>query len=212
MSLVDEKELRIIDCCLYNSTLGVIEMNKVILFSFYLLSVFLGIELVFAADNPDIYRLRQGDTVLVSVWREDALQRQVVVLPDGSITFPLIGRVEVAGLSTPEAEQRIVSKLKVYFPDPIVAVVIVGIDGNRAFVTGKVMHPGPLIISGPISVLQAISLVGGFDRFADEDGIKVIRTKLGAQEILPVNFRDIMSGKNMSTNIQLKAGDTLVVP
>ena len=165
-----------------------------------------------AVDNPEIYRLHQGDKLLISVWREETLQKEVVVLPDGSVTFPLIGRVEVAGLSTPEVEQSLTTKLKKYFPEPIVTVVIIGIDGNRAYVTGKVMHPGALIISGPTTVLQAISLVGGFDKFADESSIKVIRAKPGGQEILPVNYKDIISGKNVSTNIQLKAGDTLVVP
>lgn len=165
-----------------------------------------------AADGQDIYQLRQGDTILVSVWREDTLQRQVIVLPDGSITFPLIGRIEVSGLSTPEVEQKLISKLKKYFPDPIVTVVIIGIDGHRAYVTGKVLHPGPLVVSGPITVLQAISLVGGLDRFADESGIKVIRLISDKQEILSVNYKDIVSGKNMSTNFQLKSGDTLMVP
>jgi len=187
-------------------------MNKIIFSTFFFMLALMNTQVVYAVDKPDIYQLRQGDTVIISVWREDTLQRQVIVLPDGSITFPLIGRVEVAGLSTPEVEQRIVIKLKEYFPEPIVSVVIVGIDGNRAYVTGKVLRPGPLTINGPISVLQAISLVGGFDRFADENGVKVIRSKPEGQEILPVNYKDIISGKNMSTNILLKAGDTIVVP
>ena len=165
-----------------------------------------------AAEKSDIYQLHQGDKVLISVWREEALQKEIVVLPDGSITFPLIGRVEVAGLTTPEVEQNIATKLKKYLPEPIVSVVIVGIDGNRAFVTGKVLHPGSLIISGPITVLQAISIAGGLDRFADEGGIKVIRPKPDGQEVLRVNYGDILSGKNVSTNVQLKAGDTVVVP
>ena len=165
-----------------------------------------------AADNLDVYRLHQGDKVLISVWREETLQKEVVVLPDGSITFPLIGRVEVVGLSTPEVEQSITAKLKKYIPDPIVTVVIAGIEGNRAFVMGKVMRPGPLVLNGPTSVLQAISMAGGFDKFADESSIKVIRTKPDGQEILPVSYKDIISGRNISTNILLKAGDTLVVP
>jgi len=188
------------------------KMNKIIFSTFFFMLALMNTQVVYAVDKPDIYQLRQGDTVIISVWREDTLQRQVIVLPDGSITFPLIGRVEVAGLSTPEVEQRIVIKLKEYFPEPIVSVVIVGIDGNRAYVTGKVLRPGPLTINGPISVLQAISLVGGFDRFADENGVKVIRSKPEGQEILPVNYKDIISGKNMSTNILLKAGDTIVAP
>ncbi len=187
-------------------------MNKLLNSVFTVILIHFGSGVAVAADKADIYHLRQGDTVMVSVWREDTLQRQVVVLPDGSITFPLIGRVEVAGLSTPEVEQRIAQMLKEYFPEPIVTVVIVAIDGHRAYVTGKVLRPGPLTISGPISVLQAISLVGGLDRFADESGIKVIRAKADSQEIIQVNYKDIMSGKSMSTNILLKAGDTLVVP
>ena len=139
-----------------------------------LLLVCMQTEYAAAADKPDIYRLRQGDSVQVSVWREDALQKQVMVLPDGSVTLPLAGRVEVAGLSTPEVEQLVATKLKAYLPEPIVTVVIAGIDGNRAYVLGKVLHPGVLAISGPLTVLQAISMVGGFDKFADESGIKVI--------------------------------------
>jgi polysaccharide export outer membrane protein len=187
-------------------------MNSIKLFVLSLLFVPFNAGLVFAAEQPSIYQLHQGDTVLISVWREDTLKRQVVVLPDGSVTLPLIGRVEVAGLSASEAEQRITTRLKEYLPDPIVSVAIVGIDGNRAYVTGKVLRPGPVVISGPITVLQAISLVGGLDKFADQYGIKVIRANSGSQQILPVNYKDIITGKDMSTNVQLEAGDTLMVP
>jgi polysaccharide export outer membrane protein len=187
-------------------------MNRILFFTFFMLNVFMNPEMAIAADKPDIYQLHQGDKVLVSVWREDTLQREVVVLPDGSITFPLIGRIEVAGLDTTEAGRRITAKLKEYLPDPVVTVTIVATDGNRAYVIGKVIRPGFLIISGPISVLQAISSVGGFDKFADEGGIKVIRAKSDGQEIISVRYKDIISGKDMSTNILLKAGDTIVVP
>lgn len=188
-------------------------MNKILLFAVFLLSASIWPKLVVAAEaNQNIYRLHQGDSLSVSVWRQDALQRQVVVLPDGSITFPLVGRVDVAGLSAPEVEQSIAKKLKAYIPDPVVSVVITAIDGNRAYVIGKVTHPGPLIINGPIAVLQAIAIVGGFDKFADEDGIKVIRNISGGEGIFPVHYDDIISGKDMSTNILLQAGDTVVVP
>jgi polysaccharide export outer membrane protein len=191
---------------------GVSTMRGKFNFTFFLLMGCLNAGLAIAADKPDVYRLHQGDKVLISVWREETLQKEVIVLPDGSVTFPLIGRVEVGGLSTPEVEQSITLKLKKYFPEPIVTVVIAGIDGNRAFVMGKVVRPGPLILNGPTSVLQAISMAGGFDKFADESSIKVIRTKPEGQEILPVSYKDIISGRNISTNILLKAGDTLVVP
>ena len=187
-------------------------MNKIIFFTMSLLSLCMQVGSAAAAETPEIYELRPGDTVMISVWREDTLIRQVVVLPDGSVTFPLIGRVDAAGLSAPELERNIAAKLKKYLPDPIVTVVVVGIDGSRAYVMGKVARPGPVVINGPITVLQAISLVGGLDRFADEDGIKLIRGKAEGQKVIAVNFKDIMSGKNVSTNVQLRAGDTLVVP
>ena len=187
-------------------------MGSKLFLAFFLLLAGMAPELAAAADNADIYQLRQGDTVMVSVWREDALQKQAIVLPDGSITFPLVGRIEVVGLSTPEVERRITAKLKEFIPEPVVTVVITGIDGNRAYILGKVTKPGPLTISGPTTVLQAISIAGGFDKFADEGGIKVIRAKSDGEEIISVRYKDIISGKNMSTNVQLKAGDTIVVP
>lgn len=177
-----------------------------------LLLAYLNTGMAVAADKPVVYHLHQGDKVLVSVWGEDTLKQEVVVLPDSSITLPLAGRVEVGGLSTPEVEQLIAEKLKKYLKDPVVTVVISGLEGNRAYVTGKVLKPGPLIISGPITVLQAISIANGIDKFANESEIKVIRTKPDGQEVLPVHYNDIISGKDMSTNIQLKAGDTIVVP
>lgn len=165
-----------------------------------------------ATESPVVYHLLQGDTVKVSVWREDTLEQEVKVLPDGSITLPLAGRIDVGGLSTPEVETLITEKLKKFLPDPVVTVVISSTEGNRAFVIGKVARPGQFIISGPTTVLQAISIMGGFDRFADEGGIKVIRKKGDAQEIISVHYKDIISGKDMSTNIQVQAGDTVIVP
>ncbi len=187
-------------------------MFKTILFALFLLLASMHTELAVAVEKPDVYQLRQGDKILISVWREDALQKEVVVLPDGSITFPLVGRLEVAGLSTPEVEQSVTTRLKKYLSAPIVTVAIVGIDGHRAYVTGKVVHPGSIIINGPITVLQAISMAGGFDKFADEGSIKVIHEKPGDREVLAVEYKDIISGRDISTNVLLKAGDTVVVP
>ncbi len=158
------------------------------------------------------YQLNPGDAVLVSVWREDALQKEVRVLPDGSITFPLVGRVEVGGLSTPEVAKLIAVRLKEYIPEPNVTIVITGIEGNRAYVLGKVPKPGPVIMTGPVTVLQALSMAGGLDKFADEGAIKVVRPKAGGQDILPIQYRDLISGRDMTSNLLLKSGDTLVVP
>lgn len=175
-----------------------------------LLSMLLTVGAASAAEPA--YQLNPGDSVLVSVWREDALQKEVRVLPDGSITFPLAGRVEVGGLDVTEVAKRIAVKLKEFIPDPNVTVVITSIEGNLAFVLGKVPKPGPVIMTGPVTVLQALSMAGGLDKFADEGAIKVVRRMGEQQETLSVSYKDLISGRDMKTNHRLKAGDTVIVP
>lgn len=159
------------------------------------------------------YRLHPGDTMQISVWKEEALQREVRVLPDGSITFPLAGRVDVARASATEVAQRLIEKLKEYLPDPVVTVIVTGIEGNRVFVLGKVNKPGPMVMTGPTTVLQALSLAGGLDKFADDKNIRVIRTLGdGKSQLLQVDYRDLASGRDLSGNFLLTPGDTLIVP
>lgn len=176
----------------------------------WLASLWLTAAGTFAAEPA--YKLNPGDAVLISVWREDALQKEVRVLPDGSITIPLAGRIEAGGFDAAEVAKQIAAKLKAYISDPNVTVVITSIEGNRAFVLGKVQRPGPLVMTGPLTVLQALSMAGGLDKFADEGAIKVVRRKGEAQEILTVSYKELISGRNMATNIQLNAGDTVLVP
>lgn len=159
------------------------------------------------------YQLRHGDALTVSVWKEQALNMEVRVLPDGSITFPLAGRVEVAGLSTQQAEQRIAAKIKQYIPEAVVSVAVTGIDGSRVYVLGKVATPGPVTLASPsTTVLQVLSQVGGVDRFADANSIRVLRQANGAPTSLPVRYNDLMKGSSLETNVVLLPGDTILVP
>ena len=158
------------------------------------------------------YELSPGDNLTISVWGEDKLERNVRVLPNGSITFPLVGRIDVEGLDTTAVEQLIAAKLEKFIPDPQVSVVVTSTEGNLVYVQGKVLKPGPVHMPGRTSVLQVISMAGGLDKFADKDDIKVVRLNGAKQEILSVDYSKLMSGKDMTTNFQLKAGDTLVVP
>ena len=165
-----------------------------------------------AAEKETAYTLSPGDTLNVSVWGEEKLKQDVIVLPNGSITFPLAGQVDVAGLDTTAVEEKIAAKLVKYIPDPQVSVVVTSTDGNLVYVQGKVLKPGSVHLSGQTSVLQVLSVAGGLDKFADKDEIKVVRLTGSKQQILPVNYSDLMSGRDMSTNYELQAGDTLVVP
>jgi polysaccharide biosynthesis/export protein len=159
------------------------------------------------------YMLRHGDALTVSVWKEDALRMEVRVLPDGSITFPLAGRVEVAGFTTQQAEERIAGKIKTYIPEAVVTVAVTGIDGSRVYVLGKVAEPGPVtLISPSTTVLQVLSQVGGLDRFADGNAVRVLRQSVSGAEVLPVRYNDLIRGGALETNVVLQPGDTILVP
>lgn len=177
-----------------------------------LLAGILYTNIAISAELPESYTLREGDVLDISVWGEETLKKEVKVLPDGSITFPLAGRVDVSNITTTEAEKRITEKLKTYLPDPQVTVVISGIEGNRVYIIGRVLKPGTVLLLSPLTVMQALSQAGGLDKFADADDIKVLRNINGVQSTIPVDYEDLIDGKNLESNILLKSGDTLLVP
>lgn len=165
------------------------------------------INLLLAKDDSH-YKIRQGDVLDVSVWGDATLAKVIRVLPDGSISFPLAGNLTVAGLSTTEIEESITRNLKKYLPDPEVIVIIQSTDGNKVYILGKVNTPGAIPLLGPMSVLQALSISGGFDRFADLGEIKIIRGK----QVLDVHYNDLIRGENLESNYVLQADDTILVP
>jgi polysaccharide export outer membrane protein len=165
----------------------------------------------YASDN-DVYKLKQGDAVFVSVYGEEALQKELRILPDGSITFPLAGRISVVNLTSLEVEAKVAEKLKEFLPEPQVTVIVSSIEGNKVYVVGKVLRPGPILLTGPINALQALSLSGGFDRFANLNEIKVLRATNTSTEVLSVKYESLLNGEELSSNIQLQASDIIVVP
>lgn len=167
---------------------------------------------VFSAETNASYKLNAGDLLQVSVWGEETLNKEVRVLPDGSITFPLAGRVEVVGVTAQEAEKRITEKLKTYMPDPQVSVVVTKPEGNVAYVIGKVIKPGSVLLQGDTTVMQAISLAGGLDKFADATSIKVLRGAGKSQTVTTVNYSSLIKGQGLQSNVVLSAGDTILVP
>jgi polysaccharide biosynthesis/export protein len=164
------------------------------------------------AQVSESYKLNQGDVLQVSVWGEETLNKEVRVLPDGSVTFPLAGRVEVLNVTVQEAEKRITEKLKIYMPDPQVSVVVAKPEGNVAYVIGKVLKPGPVPLVGEATVLQAISMAGGLDKFADGGRIKVLRGDGKNQTTMSVDYNSLIKGQSLQSNITLNAGDTILVP
>ena len=160
------------------------------------------------AGDTSHYQIRQGDVLDVSVWGDETLVKVIRVLPDGRITFPLAGNLIVAGLSSSEVEAHLTTKLKTYLPDPEVTVIVQSTEGNKIYILGKVTSPGAIPLQGPLTVLQALSISGGFDRFADLDEIKILRGK----KILEIHYPDLIRGKNLDSNYVLQADDTILVP
>lgn len=179
------------------------------------LMVIVGLVATFQSINAiadENYRLHYGDSVFISVWGEETLQKEVKVLPDGSVTFPLAGRVDVENVTTVEAQKRITEKLKVYLNDPQVTVVVTSVEGNKAYVIGKVLKAGAIPLTGPTTVLQALSLAGGFDKFAELSKIKVLRNVNNKQTVTSVNYERLIQGQNLESNLLLQPGDTILVP
>ncbi len=160
------------------------------------------------ADDTSHYKIRQGDILDVSVWGDDTLVKEIRVLPDGRISFPLAGNVPVAGFSSSEIEEIITKKLKKYLPDPEVTVIVNSTDGNKVYILGKVNTPGAIPLQGPMTVLQALSISGGFDRFADLSEIKILR----GNKVLEVHYLNLIQGENLESNYILEANDTILIP
>lgn len=158
------------------------------------------------------YKVQPGDVLTVSVWKETDLQQQeILVRPDGGFTFPLAGEVDTADKSVEEIRSLLADRLKRYIPNPVVTVMLRQI-GARIYVVGRVNHPGDFPYSSPIDVMQAISLAGGTTSFAALNDIVILRRQNGAQESIPFRYSDVSRGRNLSQNIQLQSGDTVVVP
>ncbi|GLP99828.1 hypothetical protein GCM10007891_16820 [Methylophaga thalassica] len=164
---------------------------------------------VFAAER---YLLNSGDVLDISVWNEESLQKQVTVLPDGVITFPLAGEVVAKDKTVAEVEEELTKKLNEYLADPVVTVSVTNVEGNRVHILGKVLNPGSFVMNQPLDAMQALSLAGGLSPYAEENNIIVLRRDGTKQQVLPVKYAEIKKGKELKTNITLESGDVMIVP
>lgn len=162
---------------------------------------------------PAGYVIGPEDELSIVFFHDKDMSADVVVRPDGKISLPLINEIVASG-STPESlRERVQAAAKGYMKDPNVSVVVRRINSRRVFITGNVEKPGTYPLIGPTTVLQLIATAGGVKEFADTKKILIIRTEAnGAQVPRTFNYKDVLAGKNMAQNIELKPGDTVVVP
>ena len=164
------------------------------------------------ATTDPAYVIGAEDVLDISVWKEPDVSRVVPVRPDGRISLPLINDVQAAGLSPQQLAGTLTERLRKYFNEPQVTVIVTAINSQRVFVVGEVLRAGAFPMLPGMTVLQALSSAGGFTTFADVKKIHVVRLQNGKHVELPFNYRDVLKGDNPEQNIKLEPGDTIVVP
>jgi len=158
------------------------------------------------------YKIGPEDVLQISVWKEPELQREVLVRPDGGITFPLAGDIIAAGKEPVELQEEIKKRIQKYIPDAVVTVSVTKLTGFRIYVIGKVKNPGQFVIGRYVDVLQALTLAGGVNPYAAQGDIKVLRRKNGKEIVFPFDYKEVKNGENLQQNISLQNDDVVVVP
>ncbi|MBX3326363.1 MAG: polysaccharide biosynthesis/export family protein, partial [Nitrospira sp.] len=159
------------------------------------------------------YLLGPEDVLKVAVWKDEHLTQEMVVRPDGMITFPLAGEVMAAGRTAEDVRLEITKRLTKYLPTPNVTVTVVKVQSYRIYVLGRVVKPGEYQAGHNTDVLQALSMAGGLTPYAAENDIKIIRRQNGTDEmVFPFRYGDARKGKDLEQNIVLQRGDVVMVP
>jgi polysaccharide export outer membrane protein len=158
------------------------------------------------------YTIGPEDLLQIDVWKEKDLQREVLVRPDGWITFPLVGNISAKGKTAQQVQDEISTRLRKYITDPDVTVSVKKVAGYKIFVIGKVGKPGEFSVGRYVDVMQALTLAGGLTPFADDGNIRILRREDGKDTVLHFDYSDVRKGRHLEQNIILRSGDTIVVP
>jgi polysaccharide export outer membrane protein len=163
-----------------------------------------------AIEPPPGFVIGPADVLSIVFWRDKDMSTEVTVGPDGKISLPLLNEVQAAGLTPVDLRARLAAESKRFFENPNVTVVVKQINSRRAFITGQVVKPGPYSLIAPTTVLQLISMAGGLKDFADSKHIMIVREENGRRSGYLFNYKEL--GRKLSQYIELKPGDTVVVP
>lgn len=165
-----------------------------------------------AANDDPAYVIGADDVLNVSVWKEPDVSGTFPVRPDGKISLPLVSDIQAAGHTPMELSSVIKDALAKYLSDPRVTVIVTATNSRRFYLLGEVLRGGVFPLSSRMTVLQAVSMGGGFSQFAAPQRAYVLRSENGKQIKYPFDYKAVMKGKKAEQNIELKAGDTIVVP
>ncbi|MGD0008659.1 MAG: polysaccharide biosynthesis/export family protein [Terriglobia bacterium] len=161
----------------------------------------------------DDYIIGPSDVLAINVWKDTELSRTVPVRPDGKISLPLIGELQVSGLTPLKVQRMVAERLKEYISNPEVAVIVQQMKSRTYAILGKIAKPGSYELGKPTTVLEAIAIAGGFLDFAKVSKIHIIRPMdKGSPETLHFDYKKVIKGRNPEQNVELKSGDTIIVP
>ncbi|HEY2934564.1 MAG TPA: polysaccharide biosynthesis/export family protein [Acidobacteriota bacterium] len=164
------------------------------------------------ASDLATYVIQPNDILEIFVWKQTDLSRKVLVRPDGRISVPLVQDIEAGGSTPGELKANLEARLKEYIISPHVTVIVDTIQHYKIYVIGKVQKPGSFPSEKPISALQALTLAGGFQDYANTSEITIIRIDGKEHMVFHFNYKDVIKGKGTDQNILLKSGDVVVVP
>ena len=153
------------------------------------------------------YHLGAGDKLRIEVYKDPQLSQSVQIRPDGKITLPLVGDVVATGMTPIELRDSLTKSLTEYITNPTVTVIVVEAESAHAFVMGEVGHPGPVQLHGPMTIVQALAMAGGFKEFANTKNIQVLRAN---GQRLTFNYKEVLNGD--AKPFYLRSGDTVIVP
>jgi polysaccharide export outer membrane protein len=161
---------------------------------------------------PPGYAIGADDVLTIVFWREKEMSGDVVVRPDGKISLPLVNDIQATGLTPDQLRASVTEAAKRFVEEPSVTVVVKQINSRKVFITGQVGKPGSYPLSGPTTVLQLLAMAGGLLEYADSENVVVLRTENGEPLSFSFNYNDVVRRRNLKQNIELRPGDTVVVP
>ena len=161
---------------------------------------------------PAGYTIGTDDILIIIFWQEKEMSGEVTVRPDGKISLPLLNEIDASGKTPEQLRIAIEESARKFLQEPAVTIVVKQINSRKVFITGMVGKPGPYTLTAPTTVLQLIATAGGLMEFADREHIVIVRTENGRPASYRFNYKEVIQQKKLAQNIELRAGDTVVVP
>jgi polysaccharide biosynthesis/export protein len=163
--------------------------------------------------SDESYVIGNSDMLEINVWKEPALTESVPVRSDGKISVPLIGEIQANGRTPSQVKEEITTKLRSYLTSPDVTVIVLQMNSQKFNILGRVLKPGSYPLTATTTVLDAIAEAGGFQDFAKQKRVYILRRAVdGSETRIPFNYKEVIRGTHPDQNIKLKPNDTIFVP